>query len=77
MKYGISQDQYDEMFQSQNGVCAVCKNPEIIKDAPLRVDHNHVTGKVRGLLCHHCNVALGHFKDDPSRLQAALEYLND
>jgi hypothetical protein len=76
-KYGITQADYDALFEAQSGLCAVCRKPEVIKDAPLRVDHNHHTGKVRGLLCHHCNVALGHFKDDPQLLRAAMEYLDE
>lgn len=41
----------------------------------LSIDHNHQTGKVRGLLCHHCNVGLGHFKDNIELLNSALDYL--
>lgn len=75
-KYGITQADYDALLTAQNGLCAVCRKPEVIKDRPLRVDHDHKTGRVRGLLCHHCNVALGHFKDDPQLLRAAMEYLD-
>lgn len=62
-KYGITIDQYNEMLTKQNGVCAICGNPESRLMAGtaylLAIDHNHVTGKVRGLLCNSCNRALG------------------
>jgi hypothetical protein len=70
-RYGISQDRYEEILGSQNGVCAICKGLE-----PLVVDHNHATGVVRGLLCHACNRGLGQFKDNISTLQTAIDYLN-
>jgi len=78
--YGISLEIYEAMAVQQNGVCAICKNPEqsVDKDgAPRRmpVDHCHKTGKVRALLCTACNRALGLFKDDPSVLQAAAKYV--
>ena len=71
-RFGVSEEVYNEMLERQNGVCAICKGNGKKK---LAVDHDHVTGKVRQLLCIHCNTALGHFKDDPELLQAAIEYL--
>jgi hypothetical protein len=78
--YGISLEAYEAMALQQNGVCAICKNPEqsVDKDgAPRRmpVDHCHKTGKVRALLCTACNRALGLFKDSSSVLKAAAEYI--
>lgn len=72
-KYGITIEQYDEMFRSQGGVCAVCERPQ--QRRRLNVDHNHITGAVRGLLCDHCNIGLGKLKDNPGLLLAALNYL--
>jgi len=79
-EYGVSEEQYLELHAKQAGLCAICWQPEtklIPGKAPLRlsVDHDHVTGKVRGLLCSACNVGLGSFKDDPELLQAAGLYL--
>ena len=71
-QYGLTQEDYNVMFDSQDGVCVICK--EQIK---LVVDHCHDSGKVRGLLCHYCNLGLGHFKDDVKLLQSAILYLND
>lgn len=71
--YGLTVEKFDEMFTEQGGRCAVCKS-----DDPVRswtVDHDHVTGAVRGILCWHCNVGLGHFRDDASNLIAAADYL--
>lgn len=56
-RYNITLDQYDEIFEQQNGVCAICGEPEIKKR--LSVDHDHKTGKIRGLLCQRCNFNLG------------------
>jgi hypothetical protein len=64
------------MLVQQGGACAICLPPaETAQHKVLRVDHNHSTGDVRGLLCHHCNVAIGHFGDDIVLLQRAIEYL--
>ena len=69
--YGITVEQYDEMVQEQNGCCAACDK----STDNLVVDHDHSTGKVRGLLCSNCNLALGHFQDDVERIQNAINYL--
>lgn len=71
--YGISVKEYDLMFEKQGGCCAICGKPSI--ERALSTDHDHETGKVRGLLCRNCNLALGHFKDDVSLMKRAIEYL--
>jgi hypothetical protein len=71
-KYGITQEDYEEMLKVQSGVCAVCKDG----NRKLVVDHCHTTGKIRGLLCHHCNVSLGLFNDNIETLQEAIRYLS-
>lgn len=76
--YGITFEQYDAMFQKQGGACAICGNPQpqAHKRAKnLSVDHDHVTGKIRGLLCSGCNAGLGQFTDDIARLESAIAYL--
>jgi hypothetical protein len=72
--YGISQEDYDVMLERQGGVCAICKKKPA-KGKPLCVDHCHVTGIVRGLLCHKCNSVLAFGNDDPDILRAAIAYL--
>ena len=78
-RYGISLEQYEEMHAVQNGVCAICSRPETLvvrgSHPRLVVDHDHETGKVRGLLCDYCNTGLGKFKDDPQALRAAADYI--
>jgi hypothetical protein len=69
----LTEVEYKAMLEAQGGVCAICK--EKPKGNRLAVDHIHGTDKVRGLLCKLCNPALGLFKDDPDRLNAAIEYL--
>ena len=64
---------YDTLFKKQGGVCYICGNPPGKKK--LAVDHNHVTGKIRGLLCNNCNRGLGLFKDNGKLLARALIYL--
>lgn len=68
--------------QDQGGVCAICgREPVQYKGDQwtkprLYQDHDHTTGQVRGLLCHHCNTAIGHLRDDPQLLLNAIEYLS-
>lgn len=70
-KYRLYPIEYDRLVAKQNGCCASCGEQT---DA-LVVDHDHSTGKVRGLLCHPCNKALGFLRDDPSRIQRLYSYL--
>lgn len=74
--YGITLDQYREMYLSQDGKCAICdeSKPDCGKDG-LVVDHCHDSGNVRKLLCTHCNKGIGQFKEDIHRLNKAIEYL--
>jgi len=60
--YNITLDEYDILFEQQNGVCAICGGINY-GGRRLVVDHDHKTGKVRGLLCHHCNMCLGQFEN--------------
>jgi hypothetical protein len=71
-RYGIDSTDFDRLLAEQDGRCAICMVPHSDKWV---VDHNHDTGKVRGILCNLCNVGLGHFSDSPESLQAALIYL--
>lgn len=72
-KYGITIAQYDEMFNSQNGLCAICK---LDSEKRLCVDHNHTTGEVRELLCDNCNVGIARFHESIDSLKSAIEYLH-
>jgi hypothetical protein len=74
-RFGITANQYDGMYLSQGGVCAICYKPEI--GQRLSVDHCHKTGKVRGLLCDTCNTTLGKFEDIPERFISAAIYLQN
>lgn len=71
--FGITMDDYDLLLVKQNGSCAICKTEPT--DKHLSVDHCHITGKVRGLLCNRCNLGLGYFKDDHELLKIATDYL--
>jgi hypothetical protein len=75
MHYGITLQEYNEMFNRQNGCCAICKTHQSDLTVSLAVDHCHGTKKVRGLLCYNCNSGLGRFKDNISFLQEAINYL--
>lgn len=81
-KYGLSVDDYIELYELQSGKCAVCGKEKrsrleigTKRQDVLHVDHCHTTGQVRGLLCKECNHAIGLFKDDPQTLRAAASYL--
>ena len=69
--YGITPRDLFALLRECSG-CAICGGPTV--PAPF-VDHDHATGAVRGLLCMHCNFGIGHFRDDPDLLRAAIEYL--
>jgi len=80
-KFGLSSEEYSQLLFESNGVCAICHKPELKIDyrtgkvLNLSVDHNHDTGKVRGMLCMDCNRALGMFQDSPELLINAISYL--
>lgn len=69
-KYGLTELAYTTLLESQGGGCAICRG-----DFRLSVDHCHVTGKIRGILCGHCNRGLGGFRDNPDLVLGALNYL--
>ena len=73
-QYGITLDDYLRMHEEQDGLCAICKCPEMHRTT-LSVDHCHRTGEVRGLLCNLCNTGLGRFEDNPELVAEALSYL--
>jgi uncharacterized protein YbaR (Trm112 family) len=70
--YGLTEQQYVAMLVAQNNCCAICKRVR-----HLWVDHDHETGQVRGLLCKHCNSAIGLLEDSIPRMEAALRYIKD
>jgi hypothetical protein len=79
-RYGMTYAEHQLLDKSQNGICAICGCPEtrvnrLGQIVPLTVDHDHKTGRVRALLCFHCNWGIGHFYDDPELLEKAAEYL--
>jgi len=71
-KYGINFDEYMRQFKLQGGRCDLCRRKSLKK---LVVDHDHKTGRVRGLLCHPCNVALGLLRESPARIRALAAYI--
>ena len=73
-KYGMTLEDYEVLFEGQDGLCAICSKRER-QNKLLAVDHCHHTGKIRGLLCSMCNTAIGKLDDDPKLLQRALDYL--
>lgn len=87
LRYGISIEEWDARLLEQNGVCAICGLEETRVTRPnakkylnglkprLSMDHNHETGKARGLLCYKCNIGIGHLQDSIANLEAAIKYL--
>ncbi len=82
-QYGLTIEQYDQMLESQNHVCAICFQPETAFDSRLKVtkklaiDHCHKTAKIRGLLCSRCNLGLGRFEDSIEIFKSIIEYLSN
>jgi hypothetical protein len=68
-------DQVDALFDSQQGQCAICTKDLDLEAAETHLDHCHKTGRLRGVLCQHCNQGLGQFGDDANLLRKAAEYL--
>jgi hypothetical protein len=75
-RYGIELEDYEALLEQQEGRCAICARFPL-PDVPLNLDHDHATGKPRGLLCRRCNTGLGMFDDDTAALYAAIRYLSD
>jgi hypothetical protein len=71
--YGLNEEEYNNMILSQNNLCAICNKPS---DKTLHIDHDHVTGRVRGLLCSNCNLGIGLLEEDLIVLNRAIEYLS-
>ena len=69
-RYGLTFEAHAQMYANQDGKCAACGNA-----ARLVIDHDHITGRVRGLLCNLCNYGIGQFRDDPIALDLAAAYL--
>jgi ribosomal protein S27AE len=72
-KFDMTVEEYEAMLDRQDGVCAICLNPP--NGRLLAVDHDHLTGKRRGLLCSNCNAGIGQLHDSIVLLKAALRYL--
>jgi hypothetical protein len=76
-KYGITLEEYEGILAAQGGGCAICESvtPRYKGRVIFHVDHDHATGKVRGLLCHPCNMVLGYVVDSVEMLQRSIQYL--
>jgi Recombination endonuclease VII len=77
LRYGLTFEQWEEMRENENFSCMICGITEDEMDKKLDVDHCHVSGKVRGLLCNPCNNILGHARDNIAILEAAAKYLQE
>jgi hypothetical protein len=75
--YGITIDDYNRMYEEQNGCCAICQIQSSGSSTDLYVDHCHASGKVRKLLCNKCNLLLGQVGDNVSLLSTLVTYLNE
>lgn len=73
--YGLTTKQWEIKFNGQKGCCMICGIHQNELKSKLSVDHNHVTGKVRDLLCHRCNLLVGQFELNPGLLDTIAEYL--
>jgi hypothetical protein len=71
--YGLTQEQYDDMVLNQKNLCAICNKAS---HKTLHIDHDHATGRVRGLLCANCNTGIGFFKENLVTLNRAIQYLS-
>jgi hypothetical protein len=74
-EYGISLQDREVIMKEQDGKCAVCGDILIKEGNKTCLDHNHITGKIRGIVCHNCNCALGYIKDNSDIAEAMVRYL--
>ena len=80
-EYGLCKNDYNNIFEKQDGLCAICGDKinsifmEHNKNNCVHVDHDHKTKKIRGLLCHNCNIFLGNARDNIKILSSAIKYL--
>lgn len=75
--YGITEKDYNKLFEEQCGGCAICGTHQSKLKKALSVDHNHETGQIRGLLCNKCNLLLGNASDNFIILRSAADYLEN
>jgi len=73
-RHGLTLEDFNSRFQRQHGKCAVCEDL-LVAGRKTGIDHDHITGRIRGLLCINCNALLGHAKDSTDILQKAINYL--
>lgn len=73
--YGLTAESLAVLIAQQLGLCAICESPLPERRLHQHIDHSHVTGAVRGVLCQHCNLLLGHAKENPRTLTQAIAYL--
>jgi hypothetical protein len=76
-QYGITMQEFKELLEFQGNGCAICGKPLDMLNRRMNIDHDHETGKVRGLLCSGCNTGLGHLGDNVDGLERALYYLQN
>ena len=76
-RYNLSVDEYNRLFISQNGCCAICGKHQSQLSSILCVDHHHITKKIRGLLCKRCNLALGYIAGNIIILKQMMNYLSE
>ena len=80
-RYGLAAGDYERLLEAQGGCCAICREPPTVANTrahwngKLCVDHDHASGKIRGLLCNSCNLMVGYCRDRPGVLQLAAVYL--
>lgn len=74
--FNITIEEWEALYVAQGGCCAICHRPDARGRGRLHVDHDHASGRVRGLLCTNCNNGLGRFQDDPVLLASAIDYLS-
>ena len=74
--YNLTLEEYEALLSAQGGGCAICGIAQGTgRSGVLHVDHDHTTGKVRGLLCHNCNKGIGCLQDNPDLLRSGVRYL--